>query len=237
MNRMTKSDTQEEEANHRGSSTSTVPTTNGMISSLPSLQNNGVEDGVTLDESSEESAPAPSARLPSEKKLSWAPSKKRISWDDEYAPTEDEIAQQPRRARNSVVTFASSGGRGTVDGGGGWSRMSTVGTTARTGPGGIQFHHFTTQSTTFTHHASFDLDSKAEIEGESNDNKIEYLEAITLPQSTHTLLFTEKINSVPFGFAFIILVVSVMCKYRELSSNAFRFMRMHKILHLYFLTL
>ena len=221
MNRMTKSDTQEEEANHRGSSTSTVPTTNGMISSLPSLQNNGVEDGVTLDESSEESAPAPSARLPSEKKLSWAPSKKRISWDDEYAPTEDEIAQQPRRARNSVVTFASSGGRGTVDGGGGWSRMSTVGTTARTGPGGIQFHHFTTQSTTFTHHASFDLDSKAEIEGESNDNKIEYLEAITLPQSTHTLLFTEKINSVPFGFAFIILVVSVMCKYGELSSNAF----------------
>ena len=188
---MTKSDTQEEEANHRGSSTSTVPTTNGMISSLPSLQNNGVEEGVTLDES-EESA---SARLPSEKKLSWAPSKKRISWDDERAPTEDEIAQQPRRARNSVVTFASSGGRGTVDGGGGWSRMSTVGTTARTGPGGIQFHHFTTQSTTFTHHASFDLDSKAEIEGESNDNKIEYLEAITLPQSTHTLLFTEKINA------------------------------------------
>ena len=71
------------------------------------------------------------------------------------------------------------------------------------------------------HH--FDLDSKAESEGESNDNKIEYLEAITLPQSTHTLLFTEKINSVPFGFAFIILVVSVMCKYGELSSNAFRF--------------
>ena len=201
---MTKSEAQEE-ANRRGSSTSTVPTTNGIISSLPSLQNDGVKEGVTLDES-KESAPA---RLPSKKKT-------RISWDDEYAPTDDEISNLGRRARNSVVTFASSGARNSVYSG----RMSTVlGTTSRTGPGGIQFHQMATQSTsTFhdnsTHHAPFDLDSKSES---GEDNTIEYLEAITLPQSTHTLLFTERINSLPFAFAFIILVVSVMCEYsREL---------------------
>ena len=210
MNSMTKSEAQEE-ANHRGSSTSTVPASNGIISSVPSLQNDGVEDGVTLDES-EESAPA---RLPSKNKTSKRASTKRISWDDEYAPTEDEIAQivSGGRARNSAVTFASSGARNSVYSG---RRSTVLGTTSRTGPGGIQFHQMATQSTSTFHDSTLDLDSKADESGD-----VEYLEAITLPSSTHTLLFTSRINSFPFGFAFIILVVSVMCEYRELSSNEF----------------
>lgn len=36
-------------------------------------------------------------------------------------------------------------------------------------------------------------------------------EVIMLPQSTHSLLFTEKVCSIPFGFAFVVLVVSFTC--------------------------
>ena len=44
-------------------------------------------------------------------------------------------------------------------------------------------------------------------------------EAITLPQSTHTLLFTEKVPSLPFAFAFIIYGISATCLILALIDN------------------
>jgi len=110
-----------------------------------------------------------------------------------------------------------------------WSRMSTVGGatvggTTRGGAGGIQFHQIPTMS--IAPGASFQNQSVAYSLGQSNKKRpsegpmqVEYLEAITLPQSTHTLLFTEYVFSLPFGFAFLILILSIGCLALALTDN------------------
>ena len=42
---------------------------------------------------------------------------------------------------------------------------------------------------------------------------------IRLPQSTHSLLFTEKVLSLPFGFAFVVLCGSFSCLLLALWDN------------------
>ena len=44
-------------------------------------------------------------------------------------------------------------------------------------------------------------------------------EVITLPESTHSFLFTEPINSLPFAFAIGIAVISYTCLALALQNN------------------
>ena len=44
-------------------------------------------------------------------------------------------------------------------------------------------------------------------------------EVITLPESTHSFLFTEPINSLPFAFAIGIAVISYTCLALSLQNN------------------
>ena len=112
-----------------------------------------------------------------------------------------------------------------------WGRMSTVGGatmggTTRGGAGGIQFHQIPTMSIVAPGASFQNNQSVAYSLGQSNKKRpsegpmqVEYLEAITLPQSTHTLLFTEHVFSLPFGFAFLILILSIGCLALALSDN------------------
>ena len=62
-------------------------------------------------------------------------------------------------------------------------------------------------------------------EGDDNDDTkstYEYCneeEPITIPQSTHSLLFTEDINSLPFLFSLYITVISYICLILALINN------------------
>ena len=126
--------------------------------------------------------------------------------------------------RNSRPSIDSLDSRGVPHA---WGRMSTVGGatvggTTRGGAGGIQFHQIPTMS--IAPGASFQNQSVAYSLGQSNKRpsegmQVEYLEAITLPQSTHTLLFTEHVFSLPFGFAFLILILSIGCLALALTDN------------------
>ena len=129
---------------------------------------------------------------------------------------DDPVTPGPRRDRDSVVTFAidtvnNARRRESVDSGISLTNTTRYGargsTYDRSTRGGcVQFHHYLAPPG--------DNDTKdAESKGPA------YLEAITLPQSTHTLLFTEPINSLPFGFAFIILVVSITCLALAFADN------------------
>ncbi|KAL7537688.1 hypothetical protein ACHAXR_008009, partial [Thalassiosira sp. AJA248-18] len=76
-----------------------------------------------------------------------------------------------------------------------------------TGGRGVMFHH----------HPQSPLDVNDVDDSKNSTN--EYQDAITLPQSTHTFLFTEKLCSLPFGFAFLILVISIACLALALCDN------------------
>ncbi len=52
------------------------------------------------------------------------------------------------------------------------------------------------------------------------DDEKDHNEPILLPQSTHTLLFTEPVFSFPFIFAVIIAIMSAMCLILALMNNA-----------------
>lgn len=45
------------------------------------------------------------------------------------------------------------------------------------------------------------------------------LDPVTLPKSTHTLLFTEPINSIPFVVSVVIAAISIECLYLALFNN------------------
>ena len=55
--------------------------------------------------------------------------------------------------------------------------------------------------------------------GTIDDTKDEDFDPITLPQSTHTLLFTETMNSKPFLFSVAIAALSVLCLLLALTNN------------------
>lgn len=54
---------------------------------------------------------------------------------------------------------------------------------------------------------------------EHDDEKDDDSDPITLPESTHTLLFTEPIKSTPFMFSVIIAAMSTLCLILALSNN------------------
>jgi len=45
------------------------------------------------------------------------------------------------------------------------------------------------------------------------------VEPVNLPQSTHTLFFTQPVRSIPFGFALLIVVISIMCLSMAFTDN------------------
>ena len=127
--------------------------------------------------------------------------------------------------RNSRPSVDSTDSRGVPIA---WSRMSTVGGatvggTTRGGAGGIQFHQIPTMSiapgVSFQNNQSVAYSIGQSKRPSEGPMQVEYLEAITLPQSTHTLLFTEHVFSLPFGFAFLILILSIGCLALALTDN------------------
>merc|ERR1719491_245099 len=42
---------------------------------------------------------------------------------------------------------------------------------------------------------------------------------VTIPESTHTFLFSEDVNSVPFAFSLVIAVISYTCLIMALINN------------------
>mmetsp|Transcript_19848 Transcript_19848/g.33804 ORF Transcript_19848/g.33804 Transcript_19848/m.33804 type:complete len:668 (-) Transcript_19848:2283-4286(-) len=58
-----------------------------------------------------------------------------------------------------------------------------------------------------------------DLNDDDDDAKEDDNDPITLPESTHTLLFTEPINSTPFIWSFLIAVVSILCLVLALLDN------------------
>ena len=58
-------------------------------------------------------------------------------------------------------------------------------------------------------------------EDDSKDDRVDN-DPITLPESTHTLLFTEPINSIPFCWALVIAAGSFLCLILALQDNPWR---------------
>ncbi|KAL7549956.1 hypothetical protein ACHAWF_013212 [Thalassiosira exigua] len=137
-------------------------------------------------------------------------------------PAEDAAAGRSRsrscgeyeaRVVRSVRGVVDDGGRAVFDDGG--DEDDAKGLLAhprRLSGGGIEFVR--------RPHARASLISSVGRHGHGNGvEEAKYQEAITLPQSTHTLLFTERVCSVPFGFALLILAVSVTCLVLALWDN------------------
>jgi hypothetical protein len=61
--------------------------------------------------------------------------------------------------------------------------------------------------------------STAVVLNEHDDEKDDDSDPITLPESTHTLLFTEPIKSKPFLFSVIIAAMSTLCLLLALMNN------------------
>lgn len=114
-----------------------------------------------------------------------------------------------------------------------WTKMSTrlsginsstIGQTRRVsaysrgGGGGIQFHTSCVSASASGQDPIGGSDSCTAGVSEDGGEVVEH-EAITLPQSTHTLLFTENVMTLPFWFAIGILTVSVACLALALTDN------------------
>ncbi|KAL7539202.1 hypothetical protein ACHAXR_009093 [Thalassiosira sp. AJA248-18] len=64
-----------------------------------------------------------------------------------------------------------------------------------------------------------DAEEGVPANGNISDDDVEYHEMIEIPQSTHSLLFTENVMSVPFAFAATVYVVSMSCLLLALLDN------------------
>ena len=51
-----------------------------------------------------------------------------------------------------------------------------------------------------------EVPANGDLEDVTDNDEIK--DAITLPQSTHSLLFTEPVFSLPFGFGFVVLIIT-----------------------------
>lgn len=64
-----------------------------------------------------------------------------------------------------------------------------------------------------------DVDDTKDDDDECEDLDESEVEPLTLPESTHTLFFTQPVFSIPFFFAVGIVFISVMCLIMALLNN------------------